>query len=55
MATKATSAIVKITVNEGTFENEVIHPNYINFFYGKNGAGKTSISREIESGRGLVC
>lgn len=54
MAVKATSAIEKITVNEGTFDNEVIHPNYINFFYGKNGAGKTSISREIESGRGLA-
>lgn len=53
MAEKAKSAIEQITVNEGTFENEVLSPSYINFFYGKNGSGKTSISRQIESGAGL--
>ncbi len=54
MPIKATSAIEKITVNEGTLDNEIIKPNYINVFYGKNGAGKTSISRESEAGRRLV-
>lgn len=54
MSEKAKSAIERITVNEGTFENEVLSPSYINFFYGKNGSGKTSISRQIESGTGIV-
>ena len=54
MAEKMKSAIEKIIVNEGTFDGEEIIPNYINFFYGKNGAGKTSISREIEAGGGLT-
>lgn len=50
---KAKSAIEEITVNEGTFSNEVFTPSYINFFYGKNGSGKTSIGRQIESGSGI--
>ncbi len=54
MEGKETSAILKIAVNEGTFTNEEITPNYINFFYGKNGSGKTSISRQIESGAGIT-
>ena len=53
MAEKMTSAIEKITINQGTFHGEVITPSYINFFFGKNGAGKTSISREFETGAGL--
>lgn len=53
MAEKATSAIKKIVVNEGTFTDEPIQPNYINFFYGKNGSGKTSVGRQIESGIGV--
>ncbi len=53
MNDKMTSAIEEIVVNEGTFHEEKISPNYINFFYGKNGSGKTSISRQIESGSGL--
>ena len=54
MTEKMKSAIEKIIVNEGTFDGEELIPNYINFFYGKNGAGKTSISREIEAGGGLT-
>ena len=53
MEGKATSAIEKIIVNEGTFTDEPISPNYINFFFGKNGSGKTSISRQIEGGTGI--
>lgn len=53
MNEKMTSAIEEIVINEGTFSNEKINPSYINFFYGKNGSGKTSISRQIESGNGL--
>ena len=53
MNEKMTSAIEEIVVNEGTFNNEKINPTFINFFYGKNGSGKTSISRQIESCDGL--
>ena len=53
MEGKATSAIEKIIVNEGTFTDEPISPTYINFFFGKNGSGKTSISRQINSGSGI--
>lgn len=53
MSEKMISAIEEIVVNERTFNNEKIHPTYINFFYGKNGSGKTSISRQLESGDGL--
>lgn len=41
MNPKMKSAIEKITLNDATFSNEVIEPTYVNFFYGKNGAGKS--------------
>ena len=44
MNQKMKSAIEKITLNDVTFSNEVIDPTYVNFFYGKNGAGKHSRS-----------
>lgn len=53
MEDKRVSAIQKITLNEATFTNEIFYPTYINFFYGKNGAGKTSIGRQISEGVGL--
>lgn len=55
MANKKLSAIKSITLNSATFHNKTIeNPTYINFFFGKNGSGKTSISREIESGEGIA-
>jgi len=55
MAEKKISAIKSITLNSATFHNKKIeNPTYINFFFGKNGAGKTSISREIELGEGIT-
>ena len=45
MNPKMKSAIEKITLNDATFSNEVIEPTYVNFFYGKNGAGKSTIAR----------
>ena len=47
------SVIEKITLNEATFNNEVIEPTFVNFFYGKNGAGKSTIARTIRSNIGL--
>lgn len=48
MNSKMKSAIEKITLNDATFSNEVIEPTYVNFFYGKNGAGKSTIARTFK-------
>lgn len=53
MAEKAKSAIEQITVNEGTFENEVFSPNYINFFYVKNGSDKLQSAVRLKAEQGL--
>ena len=47
MNPKMKSAIEKITLNDATFSNEVIEPTYVNFFYGKNGAGKSTMLKAI--------
>ena len=49
MKPKMQSAIEKITLNDATFTGEVIEPTFVNFFYGKNGAGKSTIARTIKS------
>ena len=54
MKPKLTSAIEKITLNVATFEGAVVNPTLINFFYGKNGTGKTTIAREIAANAGLT-
>ena len=54
---KYKSAIEKIVVSEATFQNSPereIEPSWINFFYGNNGSGKTTISRMIRKGQGLT-
>jgi len=54
---KYKSAIEKIVVSEATFQNSPereIEPSWINFFYGNNGSGKTTISRMIRNGQGLT-
>ena len=53
MNTKMTSAIEKITLNTATFSGVQAEPTLINFFYGNNGTGKSTIAREILSGSGL--
>lgn len=50
MNPKMKSAIEKITLNDATFSNEVIEPTYVNFFYGKNGAGKSTIRHLVLRG-----
>ena len=49
MNPKMKSAIEKITLNDATFSNEVIEPTYVNFFYGKNGAGKSTNARTFKA------
>lgn len=41
--------IKEITMNEKTYENETFRPNLINYFYGKNGTGKSTISEHIKN------
>ena len=50
---KRRSVISKITLNTATFTNEPVEPTYINLFFGRNGAGKSSIAYAIQAGEGL--
>ena len=45
MNTKMTSAIEQIALNSATFTNVDITPTLINFFFGNNGTGKTTMLR----------
>ena len=47
MNEKMTSAIQKLVLTDATFNGETVEPTFINFFYGKNGAGKSTIARTI--------
>lgn len=51
---KVKSAIIEISLSAEPFQSALIEPTAINFFYGKNGSGKTSISRAIKDGIGLT-
>ena len=54
MAEKKKSVIEAVTLNTATFTDVTFEPSYINFFYGKNGAGKTSLGRQLGEGAGLT-
>lgn len=47
MAEKFEVGIKEITINSATYHGVKINPTYVNFFFGNNGVGKTTISREI--------
>lgn len=50
---KKESVIRSITLNDATFSKESFSPTYINFFFGKNGTGKTTIGMQIAEKIGL--
>lgn len=53
MAEKRVAAIESVTLDTATFTAETFHPTYINFFYGKNGTGKTSLGRQLGNKTGI--
>ncbi len=55
MQRKVPSAIANITLNRATFTNVPIDElTFVNFFYGNNGASKSSIAHAIEEDDGVV-
>lgn len=53
MEVKMKSEIESITIDTATFSNVQIFPTYINFFYGRNGVGKSTIADTIRNGSTL--
>ena len=45
MDEKLPRVVQKITLNTNTYQNRSIEPTLINFFFGKNGAGKSTIAQ----------
>ena len=43
------TVITEITIDEKTYKRETFKPNLINYVYGKNGTGKTTISEFIQN------
>ena len=53
MGEKVRTFIDKVTVNAKSYVNQDFEPTLINFFYGRNGAGKSTIAEEMEARHGL--
>lgn len=47
MTEKVSALIGKVTVNSPVFQNEAFSPTLINYFFGKNGTGKSTIAKLI--------
>lgn len=56
MAGKIKSEIIKIELNDATFEGTraTVNPTYVNFFFGNNGTGKSTIAKAIKYGAGVT-
>ena len=53
---KLASRISEIRLNSTTFKGTrtTINPTYVNFFFGNNGAGKSTIAKAIQSGKDIA-
>ncbi|MCI2154391.1 MAG: AAA family ATPase [Solobacterium sp.] len=51
---KRKSAIEKIELDGRTYSHEEFHPTFINFFFGRNGAGKSTIAEAIQDNSGIT-
>ena len=54
MNTKMTSAVEHIALDAATFHGVTFTPTLINFIYGNNGTGKSTIAREIGADSGIA-
>ncbi len=56
MKDKVSSEIIQISLNDATYENSgiSIQPTLVNFFFGNNGTGKTTISKAIKTDIGTT-
>ena len=56
MAGKIKSEIVRIDLVDASYKDShaFIEPTYVNFFFGNNGAGKSTIAKAIKGGVGLT-
>lgn len=51
---KMPAAIERLDLNTATFTEESITPTYVNFLFGKNGTGKTTIVQVLRTGQGIT-
>ncbi len=56
MSDKLPSEIIRITLDDATYKGTgaAIAPTYINYFFGNNGTGKTTIAKAIKTGSGVT-
>jgi len=56
MAGKIKSEIVRIDLTDASYRDShaYIEPTYVNFFFGNNGAGKSTIAKAIQDGTGVT-
>lgn len=52
--TKKPSEIISVTLNEATFDNITVKPTAVNFIFGNNGTGKSTLANAIYTGETLA-
>lgn len=48
MNEKLQSAITKVSLNQATFHDKSFTPSYINFLFGNNGCGKSTVAKVLK-------